>query len=405
LPQSFAARVATCFLPFAAAYFLSYLFRTVNAVVGPVLATELQLDAAALGGLTSAYFAAFALSQIPLGIMLDRYGPRRAQVALLSVAVVGSVVFGIASDATQLTIGRGLIGLGVSGCLMSAFTANVAFWPRERLPLVNGLTLACGGLGATFATLPAQLVLDAAGWRPLFIALAVCTALVVALLWTVAPNPPSTSAGTSWREQMRGVTQVFSSPVFWRLVPMSVATHAAFLAYQGLWAGPWLRDVAGFTPDAIALVLLAVSAMMMIGFALSGAVLGALTRRGLSAEAVIGGATAIFIASQVPFLFGAIPFSEFLWPVFAFVGACISLSFTWLTQRFPPALAGRVSTSLNLLVFLAAFVAQAGVGLIIVWYGVQSPTGGHTAALALLIVLECLGLAWFLWPRPRSVAL
>ena len=85
-----ARAVATCFLPFAAGYLLSYVYRTVNAVVGPRIAAELGIDLAALGVLTSAYFAGFVAMQIPAGIMLDRLGPRRVQSALLLVAALGA---------------------------------------------------------------------------------------------------------------------------------------------------------------------------------------------------------------------------------------------------------------------------------------------------------------------------
>jgi MFS family permease len=131
-PQASLPRlVATCFLPFAAGYFLSYTYRTVNAVIGPVLVDELGLDAAGLGLLTSAYFIAFAAIQLPLGILLDRFGPRRVEACLLLCAAAGAVVFGLSRDLSQLALGRALIGLGVSCCLMASFKANTQFWPPE----------------------------------------------------------------------------------------------------------------------------------------------------------------------------------------------------------------------------------------------------------------------------------
>ena len=104
------------FLPFAGGYFLSYLYRTVNAVVGPVLSNELSLGAADLGLLTSAYFIAFGSTQLPLGILLDRYGPRRVEAALLLIAAAGAAVFAASHNIGTLVIGRGMIGLGVSAC-------------------------------------------------------------------------------------------------------------------------------------------------------------------------------------------------------------------------------------------------------------------------------------------------
>jgi MFS family permease len=153
------ATVGRVFLPFAGGYFLSYLFRTVNAVIAPDLVHAVGLNAADLGLLTSTYFLAFAASQIPLGILLDRFGPRRVESLLLLWAAVGAALFAVGQTTTTLLVGRALIGLGVSGCLMAAFQAFVLWFPKPRLPLVNGCIMACGSLGALVATAPVEALL------------------------------------------------------------------------------------------------------------------------------------------------------------------------------------------------------------------------------------------------------
>ena len=121
-----------------------------------------------LGLLTSAYFLSFALSQLPVGLALDRWGPRRVEAVLLLLAGGGAALFAVADNATQLTAARALIGLGVSSCLMAAFKANSLWYPLERLPAVNGWIFAVGGLGALAATTPAAALLPILGWRGLF---------------------------------------------------------------------------------------------------------------------------------------------------------------------------------------------------------------------------------------------
>jgi sugar phosphate permease len=128
---------ARLFLPFACGYFLSYLFRTANAVVAEDLAAELGADAAALGLLTGAYMIGFAAMQLPLGILLDRYGPRRVQSALLLLAAAGATWFALGGGIGALAAARALIGVGVAGSLMAAFKNNVLWWPKERLPMVT----------------------------------------------------------------------------------------------------------------------------------------------------------------------------------------------------------------------------------------------------------------------------
>src|SRR5262245_40964499 len=130
------------FMPLAAGYYLSYLFRVINAVVAEPLVHDLSLDATRLGLLSSVYFLTFAAVQLPLGSALDRFGPRRVQGTLLMLAAVGAITFARASSLTGLLIGRGLIGLGVAGALMAGLKAIVEWFPKERLPLVNGAFVA-----------------------------------------------------------------------------------------------------------------------------------------------------------------------------------------------------------------------------------------------------------------------
>jgi MFS family permease len=129
------------FLPFAAGYFLSYLLRNVNAVIAPELVGELGVSAADLGLLTSAYLLAFGTFQLPLGVLLDRYGPRRVEVALLLIAAAGTAAFGLGTSLGELALARAAIGLGVSACLMAAFKAFAVWYPVERLPALNGAAM------------------------------------------------------------------------------------------------------------------------------------------------------------------------------------------------------------------------------------------------------------------------
>jgi hypothetical protein len=151
-----AAIVLTVLAPFAFGYFLSYLFRAVNAVVGPDLATDIGLSATALGLLTSAYLFAFALFQLPLGVLLDRYGPRRVQTGLFGCAAAGSLLFSIGDDVVTLTVARALIGLGFAGGLMSGFKAVVLWVPEPRRALANASVMSFGALGLLVATVPMQ---------------------------------------------------------------------------------------------------------------------------------------------------------------------------------------------------------------------------------------------------------
>ena len=223
--------VLRVFVPFAIAYFLSYLFRTINAVIAPDLVRDVGLDAALLGLLTSTYFLTFAAFQLPLGILLDRFGPRRTEASLLVIAAVGALVFAVSSNATGLILGRALIGLGVSACLMGALKAYVIWFPGVRLATVNGLHLAVGSMGAMTATAPVEAVLQLTDWRGVFLGLAVLTGAAALLLFLVVPEREGGASGDTLKEQIKGTLAVVSHPFFLRIAPLALTAQGTFLAF------------------------------------------------------------------------------------------------------------------------------------------------------------------------------
>lgn len=393
--------IATCFLPFAAGYFLSYLYRTVNAVIGPDLVADLGLDAAGLGLLTSTYFITFALFQLPLGILLDRFGPRRVEASLLLCAAAGSIVFALAGDVSQLALGRALIGLGVSSCLMASFKANVMFWPPQRLAVANGFILGFGGLGATVATLPVEWLIKVTDWRFLFFCLGGLTVAASAFIWSAVPDRGAGTGG-HLKDQIRAVGAILGSAKFWTVAPITVTAQASFLAYQGLWAGPWLRDVAGLDRDATATVLFFAAAAMIPGYALGGVVADRLMRKGIRHRTLLASAVSLYLIVQVPLVMNVTTGSAVLWVAFVLLGTGSVLGFSYLTRQFPAEMAGRVNSGMNLLIFLCAFATQAGVGAIISWFtpeGARFSQAGHQAALIIVFAVQVAGWLWFVVKR------
>ena len=183
------SRLVGCvLLPFAAGYYLSYLFRTINALIAADLTAELGLGAGDLGLLTSVYFLVFAAAQLPFGVLLDRHGPRTIQSALLLLASAGALVFALADSLAGLMVGRALIGLGVALALMAGFKAIVLWFPAERVALVNGWFVMLGALGAVTATAPAEIVVQVVGWRGLFALLGGLSAMAAVLVLLLVPD-------------------------------------------------------------------------------------------------------------------------------------------------------------------------------------------------------------------------
>jgi MFS family permease len=393
------------FLPFAAGYFLSYLYRSVNAVISPDLVRDLGLDAGDLGLLTSIYFLTFALFQLPLGLLLDRFGARRVEAVLLLVAALGALLFALSTQLAGLIVGRALIGLGVSACLMAAFTAFVGWFPAPRLPAVNGWVMAAGGLGALTATAPVEAVLRLSDWRSLFLGLSGITVLVAALLWRVVPERAGATTGTSLRDQWQGVARIFRDRYFWRLAPLPSLSQSTFMAIQGLWAGPWLRDVAGLERVAVANHLLLAATGMAVGYPLLGWLAYRLSRAGIPPLWLAAAGMLLFMLLQLLLVLGVTGAPALLWLLFGFCGTAGTLVYAVLSQAFPPALAGRVNTALNLLVFLTAFIAQWGLGAIINQWPVTARgyhPHGYQAAFAVALGLQALAFCWLLPALGRS---
>ncbi|MDP7668412.1 MAG: MFS transporter [Rhodospirillales bacterium] len=402
-PKLSAVIAIRVFLPFAMGYFLSYAFRVVNAVIAPDLTAALALDAADLGLLTSTYFITFATFQLPLGMLLDRYGPRRVESALLLLAVAGAALFSVAGNTSTLIVGRGLIGLGASACLMASFKAFVLWFPHERLPLVNGCIMAAGGLGALAATAPVEGTLAFLDWRGLFAALAVATLAASATILLVVPErKDAAAAGPGLAEQIKGVGEIFRSGLFWRMAPLTVASQSSFLAIQGLWTGPWLADVGGLARESVAQSLLTVAAAMTVGFLVIGVFTDRVSRLGIKPINVAAGGMFAFMVAEALIIasFAAGGLLLPVWIAFGFFGTTGIISYAALSQRFPAVLAGRLNTGLNLLVFVGASLFQWGIGVVInLWpAGADGayPVIAYQVAFGMVLVLQLGGLGWFL---------
>lgn len=389
--------IAFVLLPFAGGFYLSYLYRSVNALIADYLASEFGIDAAQLGLLTSVYLLVTAVAQIPLGIMLDRYGPRRVQAALLVVAAIGALQFATARGFWGLLIGRALIGLGVATALMAGIKAAVMWVPKERLALANGILLGLGTLGAVTATVPAEIVVDSSGWRSLFVGLAVATLASAASLWLLVPESSSTHrlhrAGTS-----NGLSAVARNRQFWHLAPLAGLVIGTSWALQGLWAARWLVDVDGLARGAVVSHLLAMALALSAGAFGLGWAADRLTRNGITLEMMFAAVGAATILAQLA-LVAEIPLPALLsWCIIAIAGSATVLTYAILATYVPRELAARANALLNLFHFGTAFVVQWAFGIGLAQFSTQdgrSPAEAYTGSLAIAVVLQSVALLWF----------
>jgi predicted MFS family arabinose efflux permease len=364
--------------PLAAAHFVNQAARTVLAIVGPVLAVELGLSAVELGTLAACMFASYAAAQLPLGIALDAFGARRVQAALMTLAALGFALFALSPGFVGLALGRIVLGIGVSAGLMAVLKGNADWFERKRVAQVIGLSTAIAAIGSAVTTVPVQALLPTLGWRGVFWVL--CGAALAVALWVFlsvpdkprVPGPAPTLGG-----YLRPSARILVSPTFWRFGP-AVATISTFnFAYLGLWAGPWLRDVAGMDGAARAGVLFLYTLAMVAGGVLSGAVASRAERAGLPAVIVPIVALVGVVAVQLCLIAQprAYPVVLALFLAMAILSAAGSVGYVVVNQMFPAELTGRVSTATNTVALGLAFALQAAIGWILdLWP--RTPSGG-----------------------------
>lgn len=391
------------FLPFAGAYFLSYLFRTANAVIGPVLSDELSLGAADLGLLTSAYFLAFGAAQLPLGVLLDRFGARRVEAALLLIAAAGAAIFAFGHGIGMLAFGRGMIGLGVSACLMAAFKSFSQWFPLERQASLTGWIMTSGTLGALAASAPLNAALNVATWREIFFVLSGLTVAVSAWLFFSVPDKAGNQQPEPLSVQLAGVRQVLVSRHFWRFAPLGFAQIGGFMAVQSLWSSAWLMHVNGYTRSIAADHLAAMSMAMVVAYILIGLLATGLARRGIAPIYLLGGAMVMSLMALLLIVTQAIDQHYLLWMAFGVFSCFGTLAYSQMAAGFPVALSGRANSTLNLMVFLGAFGLQWGMGVLIdlLQASGHSIEIAHRNAFAVLFVLQAVAV-WILLSGGRA---
>lgn len=388
---------------FSLGFLVSYLFRGVNLGFAPHLTRELGLNAGDLGLLTSFYFLGFACAQLPAGILLDRYGPRRTEAVMLLVAVAGALVFSLAPGMAGLAAGRLLIGVGVSVCLGATIHALSMWFPLSRMPLLNGVVMAIGGMGAVLVGAPLSWLLSFTDWRTISVGLACMTLAMAALLWFGVPDKPR-AGKESLREQLRGTRQILASERFWRVVPLTLLNQGVFMAVQTLWVGAFLRDVSGFDAAGSARLVSVIGFAMMAGCVGSGWAARHLERMGVSLYAFAGSGMTAFIVIQL-LLMAQVPLPPvLLWVAYGVFGSSGILTYAVLARSFPDALIGRATTALTLTVFLSTFACQIGVGLVLDQWPAAAghyPKAAHLTAWGGLVVLQALAAVWYLMGARR----
>ncbi|MBN9488375.1 MAG: MFS transporter [Alphaproteobacteria bacterium] len=371
--------------------------RTVMAIVGPVLAVELGLSAVELGVLAACLFAGYAVVQLPLGVALDAFGPRRVQAVLMSLAAIGFAIFALSPGFAGLVLARIVVGVGISAGLMAVIKGHADWFERHRVAHVTGIASAIGALGSTLTTSPVQAMLPTLGWRGVFWAL--CLLALAVAIWiflSVPDKPRPPGPARTLRGDIALSGRILASRTFWRFGP-AVSTLSMFnFAYLGLWAGPWLRDVAGMDGPARASVLFFYTFAMIAGSMLTGSAASRAAAAGLPRFLIpiVSLAGLVLLQAGLMLQPSQPAVVLVLWLGMAVFGAAGAVGYIVICQMFPPEQTGRVSTAVNTLSLGGAFLIQAAIGWILdLWPRTASggwDPDGYSWALGLTVALQAI---------------
>lgn len=395
------------FLTFTAGYFLSYFLRSANAVLAPDLQRDVGLGPADLGLMTALFFGAYAAAQLPVGLALDRWGPRGVAASLMSLGVAGALLFAVGASLPALAVGRVLLGVGTGSVLLAGLKAFALWWPPHRFATISGVYFASGSLGALLASSPLAWANATFGWRSTFLAAAVVVATVTALIWWRTPPVPAQrrsdprSAGTSRaappvEAPLTGSTYLALAAIMF----LGAAHTGPVLAFQTLWGGPYLYDGFGVDAATAGRFLLTLSLGVSLGYASSGALADRLGLRRVTLLTALAFAAVQFaLAAAVP---GVTPLAWVL-PLYAllgFTGGFCVLALSNARALLGVARSGRATGIVNGGSIGGVFATQWAIGLVV--EAVGGPDGYRLALLGTgaLTLAAALCLAWAGTRRP-----
>ena len=396
----------TVFLVFAIGYLLSCLLRAITATLSPVFTFEFDLMAADLGLLAGGYFFGFACMQIPLGYLLDKFGPKKIITIFLLIAFIGTTSFALSQSFSSLLISRVLIGIGVSACLMAPLTGYRIWYAKNYQQRANSWMLMVASLGFLSSTLPVQFLLTSFGWRWIFGGIAVLILVSIFLMLLFIPKWVNQEETNTIKklEQSGTLTQVWKSRFFISVIPMGLFNYGGLMAIQTLWAGPWMIRVAGYTPFESATGLFWINVTMLFSFLIWGYFLPKISNLGFSATRILKLGLPISFAVMFLIIILGNKAGAFYITLFILSSICLSVTQPAVGLSFPSNLAGKALTSFNLLIFSGTFIMQWLIGFVIDYVILRGypETIGFQFAFSLFLFLSFVSYIFFILVNKKS---
>lgn len=375
----------------------SQFHRAALGVIGPELARDLGAGPGLLGAANGIFFLALLVLQIPVGLALDRLGPRRTVAALSLPAAAGALAQGLAPDAGLFLAGRFLLGLGCAASFMASVVLCARWHAGEGLTTALARVFAFSQLGILLAGAPFAWVAAEVGWRGAYILSAGLTLGLAVLWWAwVRDDPPDRPAPARPRETLagalRGQLTVWKTPGLLPVLAMHLVGYAAMATVLAVWAGPYLSEVHGLAPGPRGLVLGAMGLALVLGLLCVGPLERRLNTRKWLVAAMAGGAVLVLLALAL-WPHAPLPLASGLLVLLCLLSCYSVVVVAQGRSLFPDHLVGRGATTVNLAQTLGSAALPAATG----WAVAAAPAAAAwpTAFLTLAGALA-LGLAGYL---------
>ena len=382
-----------------AGYTVSQFLRTSIGVLSPTLMYDFNINPNNMGLLGGVFFLSFAIFQIPAGILIDKYGPRKVMSAIIIFAVLGSIIFALSNSFYGLLLGRIFMGLGCSICLMGALVLITRWANSDQFSKLAGIILALGGIGGLIATTPLSYFSEIYGWRLSFWIAAIITLIVMMLYYLILNDKNEELASDKINEavSINNLLFILKERNFKFMIPMSLLSYSSLVVILGLWGAPYLKDVHGLDNIERGKILM----LMAISWNIGSFVFGSLRSIfGNYKRVVIFGSIGVIILLCILSLISNVSsiYLHILFCILGFFGAFSVALISHYQTLFGKEYMGRALSTANFFNFGGVFLIQWLTGKIIYFMGGDSSSAPIEAyRVAFLFVAALLLISLFIY--------
>ena len=352
-------------------FFLSQFYRVSNAVIAPQLLSDLSVDTRGLGLISASFFYAFALTQVPISLLLDKIGPRSMMTTLSAVGIFGAVIFSWADSLAFGVAGRVLLGIGMACNLMGTYKLLTLWFSPKAFATLAGIVVALGTAGNMVATTPLVVLVDQIGWRASFQFIAVLNLILTLLFYVIVRDRPSgniadsPTATMNIQQSLANLRILFAQKDYWIISLATFARYGIFAAFQALWAGPYLMEVMGFSALTTGNLILLLTVGMILGAPCWGTVSDRVfnTRKWV----IVAGSISILLTMLILALIPPGTSMSVLSPLFfclGFFNATGLLMYPHIKELVPSEMSGAAMTGINFFTMIGPAVFLQGLGIL-----------------------------------------